>query len=234
MNQIFSFNQYERDAWIRNQALLIPEGSKVLDVGAGTCPYRQFFAHCEYQAHDFSQLPQELNRSRKSYGVIDYVSDILAIPVQDASIDVIICTEVLEHVPEPIKVLSEFARMLRSGGKLLLTAPLGAGLHQEPYHFYGGYTPHFYTTFLPDAGFANITVEANGGFFKFYGQESRRFSYKLRAGKFNLFERLLIWPFWLATLPWFQLVMPVLGHFLDRYDRQQDFTVGYFVKAERR
>lgn len=232
-NKIFSFNLFERDKWMKEQATLIPEGSRVLDVGAGTCPYRHLFAHCNYMTHDFSQLSQDQNRGQLSYGPIDYVSDILAIPVPDASIDVIICTEVLEHVPEPIKVMQEFARMLRTGGKLILTAPLGSGLHQEPYHYYGGYTPHFFTKFLAEAGFKDISVEANGGFFKFYGQESRRFSFKLLSCKTNDIKSLMLLPVWLITLPWFQFVLPILCYFLDNFDQQKDFTIGYFVAAER-
>ena len=66
---------------------------------------------------------------------MDYVCDITDIPVSDDSFDVIICTEVLEHVPEPIKVIKEFSRILRKNGKMFITAPLGCGIHQEPYIF---------------------------------------------------------------------------------------------------
>lgn len=233
LNRIFSFNQFERDNWMKEQAALIPKGLRVLDVGAGTCPYRRFLVHCDYKTHDFSQLNQDHNRGRLSYGTIDYVSDIISIPVPDASFDVIICTEVLEHVPEPIKAIHEFARILRPGGILLLTAPLGSGLHQEPYQYYGGYTPYFYYRFVAEAGFTNISVEANGGFFKFYGQESRRFSYKLISCKYGIIRSILFFSFCFITLPLFQLLIPILCYVIDKYDRQKDFTVGYFVKAKR-
>lgn len=234
LKKIFQFNQFERDKWMKEQSIFIPDGSRVLDVGAGACPYRQFFSHCDYMTHDFKQLKEDCNFSQFRYGSIDYVSDIISIPVTDASFDVIICTEVLEHVPEPIKAINEFKRILRSGGTLLITAPLGSGLHQEPYHYYGGYTPHFYNKFLLEAGFENISVQANGGFFKCYGQESRRFSYKLLSWKSTDMEKMLLLFIWFVTLPWFQIVMPILCYFIDKYDRQKDFTVGYFVRAERR
>src|SRR5258708_19124467 len=72
---------------------------------------------------------------------MDVVSEAHAIPVCDASFDAIVCTEVLEHVPEPIAVVREFGRIVAPGGRLILTAPLGSGIHQEPYHFYGGVNP---------------------------------------------------------------------------------------------
>jgi ubiquinone/menaquinone biosynthesis C-methylase UbiE len=98
-----------------------------------------------------------------SYGQIDYVSDIASIPVPAASFDCLFCAEVLEHVPEPISAIKEFNRILKLGGYLFLSAPLGADLHQQPYHYYGGFTPHFYRKFLPEYGFEILKIEPNGG-----------------------------------------------------------------------
>jgi len=109
----------------------------VLDVGAGSCPYRGLFAHCEYRAQDLAPLRGDQLR-HGAYGQLDYVSDLAAIPVPDGSFGAVLCTEVLEHHPEPITVVKELARILEPGGKLILTAPLGSGIHQEPYHYYGG------------------------------------------------------------------------------------------------
>lgn len=231
LRRVYAFNQYERDRWVAMQAAQIPAGSRVLDVGAGSCPYRDLFAHCQYEAHDFAQLEPDQLLGRKGYGRIDYVSDILSIPVPDASFDVILCTEVLEHVPEPIRVVHEFARILKPGGRLFLTAPLGSGLHQEPYHFYGGYTPYWYRKFLVEAGFGNITIEPNGGFFKHYGQESLRFAMLLAP--WRGWGQLVCFPIWLLSLPWFSLICPFLGHILDRLDGDRAFTVGYHVTAVR-
>ncbi len=234
--QIFAFNQTERDLWVATQAASVPAGSRVLDVGAGSCPYRSLFQHCEYRSHDFARLPPEELTGGAGYGRIDYVSDILAIPIPDSSFDVLLCTEVLEHVPEPIPAVREFARILRPGGRLLLTTPLGSGLHQEPYHFYGGFTPYWFDKNLREAGFGNLSVAANGGFFKHYGQESQRFSVFLdprRCQSSGILRRGLLAFLWLATLPWFRVIMPLLCNLLDRLDEHRGFTVGYHVTAER-
>lgn len=231
LHRVYAFNQYERDRWVAGQAVKIPTGSRVLDVGAGSAPYRSLFAHCNYKTHDFVRLQPDQLSDRKGYGPIDYVSDILAIPVPAASFDVILCTEVLEHVPLPIQVLEEFARILKPGGRLLLTAPLGSGLHQEPYHFYGGYTPYWYEKFLKEAGFESITIEPNGGFYKFYGQESQRFASLLAPWRG---EGQWAWlPFWLLAIPWFAFICPLLGYALDRLDGDKAFTVGYHLTAIR-
>ena len=231
LRRVYRFNQYERDFWVKSQAIKIPKDSRVLDVGAGSAPYRNLFNHCEYKTHDFGKLGSEQLLDKKGYGDIDYVGDILSIPVSDASFDVILCTEVLEHVPRPIEVVHELARIIKPGGKLILTAPLGSGLHQEPFHFYGGYTPYWYKKFLPEAGFENITVESSGGFFKHYGQESVRFV--LLSAPWRGKKNLAWFPLWIFIAPLLALLVPPLVYMLDYLDGDRAFTVEYHVTAVR-
>ena len=138
-SELFAYNVVRRDRWIAQQALKLPAGTKVLDVGAGSCPYRHLFSHCEYRAQDLRPLQGEQLRYG-SYGHIDYVSDLASIPVPGESFGAVLCIEVLEHHPESIKVVHELARILQPGGTLILTAPLGSASHQEPYH-HGGVHP---------------------------------------------------------------------------------------------
>lgn len=230
---VYAYNQVLRDRWVRQQAAALPAGSQVLDVGAGSCPYRKDFAHCEYRTQDFTALKSEQLRYG-NYGTIDYVCDASAIPVAEGSFDAVLCTEVLEHVPYPQQVVAEFARILRPGGRLLLTAPLGSGLHQEPYHFYGGFTPFWYRKFLAEAGFEDIVIEPNGNFFALFSQEAIRFMRLSWPLKFP-FPLALFWlPFWLLLFPLFAVLLPPVAMWLDRYDSEQRFTVGYHVLAIRK
>lgn len=103
--------------------------------------------------------------TNNQYGNIDYECDISEIPVEDGSFDVIICTEVLEHIPHPIEAIIEMARILKSDGRLFLTAPFACGLHQLPYHYYTGFTPMWYEKFLEENGLEVIEIQPNGGFF---------------------------------------------------------------------
>ena len=140
LKRTLNFNQINRDEWVASKAKELPEGSTVLDAGAGSCRYRDLFKHCYYVTQDFCSYEGPSMR----YGKIDYVCDITEIPVDDNSFDAILCTEVLEHVTEPIKAIQEFARILKPRGRLFLTAPLGSGIHMPPYHFYGGFSPYWY------------------------------------------------------------------------------------------
>src|SRR5260221_1193881 len=174
---LVTFNHRNRDAWVAGIAQRLAPGTRILDVGAGECRYRSLFAHCQYQAQDFAQYKgtaKGLLKQNWSYEKLDFWCDATSIPTPDGSFDAVLCTEVLEHVPEPIKVLQEIGRILRSGGTAFISAPLGSGLHQQPYHYYGGYTPYFYRKFLTEFGFTTITVEPNGGFFRLLLQEINR------------------------------------------------------------
>ena len=174
LGEILDFNQRSRDRWVADKAATVPSGLRVLDIGAGTCPYRSMFSHCAYKAHDFKKYTGEKLGGTTQYGNIDYVSEIESIPVEDASFDLILCTEVLEHVPEPSLALQEMARILRPGGRIFLTAPLGSGLHQLPYHYYGGFSPEWYRYWAARTGLSVVEIVPNGGFFKLLAQECAR------------------------------------------------------------
>ncbi len=228
LRKIFAFGDYERDQWVAKEAKQVPKGSRVLDVGAGNCRYRLLFSHCIYKTHDFAKLSEELTGG---YGKLDYISDICSIPVEDKSFDVILCTEVLEHVPEPIRAIQEMSRILKLNGTLLLTAPQRSGLHQGPYHFYGGYTPFWYRFFLTKYNLKIISLEANGGFFKHYSEETQRFVSILFSYNGSIKCRKVLFFLFFVLFKLSALLMCVACYFLDSLDTKKDFAVGYHLKA---
>ena len=89
--------------------------------------------------------------------------------------------------------------------------------------------------FLGAAGFKDISIEPNEGSLRFFGQEALRFVLTTNPFKMELpFAIRFIWfPVWMVLLPLLGVVVPILCKFLDRFDRERRFTVGYHVTARR-
>jgi SAM-dependent methyltransferase len=225
---VYSANQKARDAWVNEKARRIAAGSKVLDVGAGPSPYRDLFNLCEFKTHDFMQYDGYMSGDEGKYASIDYVSDITAIPVPDGSFDVILCTEVLEHVPDPSAALKEMARIVRPGGTLLITAPLGSGLHQRPFHFYGGVTPDWYCHFASRYALDVAEISANGGLYKLLAELCTVLAAHIddHANAHGKYKEVI------SVL--FGAVLPRYLTDLDRRVKFEQYTIGYHVELTKR
>jgi SAM-dependent methyltransferase len=127
-------------------------GARLADVGAGDAPYRELFGHVDYVTTDWEQSPHEGVQSLDIFASAD------SIPVDDAAFDAVLCTQVLEHVPDPLAVVRELRRILRPSGRLYLTAPLTWELHELPYDFYR-YTSEGLRHLLEQAGFTPVAIE---------------------------------------------------------------------------
>lgn len=236
LERIFAYNRKRRDKWIIKQANNISNGSKVLDIGAGSCPHRKLFSHCEYFSQDFAQLSDNQIQNQLGYGKIDFVSDILNIPVPDKSFDIILCTEVIEHIPDPISAIKEISRILKPEGTLLITAPLQSGLHQEPYHFYGGYTKYWYLKFLNENDFYDINIEANGSLHTTYfalGLTIIKSFLEVMVDDKNLFRKLIAIISLIIFSPILLILNPIFCFFWENIYQQKGFTAGYHVLAKK-
>lgn len=132
--------------FVNQAAQSLPPNASVLDAGAGDNPYKHLFKHVHYDATDFWKV-------EKDYGEATYICDLAAIPIVKNRYDAVLLTQVLEHMPEPLRVLAELHRVLRPGGKLWLSAPLFFPEHEVPFDFYR-YTQYGFTYLLEKAGFS--------------------------------------------------------------------------------
>jgi 2-polyprenyl-3-methyl-5-hydroxy-6-metoxy-1,4-benzoquinol methylase len=125
---------------------------------------------------------------------IDIVSDIINIPEPGQSFDAILCTEVIEHIPDPAKVFPEFARLLKPGGVLIITAPFSSLTHFAPYYYSTGFSSYFYEKHLADNDFEIGELIKNGNYFQYLAQEASRIPHiaeKYTDVKLNFFHRMI-------------------------------------------
>lgn len=165
-NTLFSFNWHNVrhiNTFYRKIHDILPETNLVVaDIGSGKSPYYTYFSpKCrEYIAVDMEDtLPtDEIRQIRQILGTAENI------PLDDNSVDVIICNQVLEHVIDPIKSVQEIYRVLRPSGLFFGSVPHISPIHLEPYDF-RRYTALGMIQLLDQADFERIHVEGNGGVF---------------------------------------------------------------------
>jgi len=172
-------NLIEREKWIEKVLSDIPAGKTILDAGAGELRYKKFCFHLKYTSQDFGQYngknsDEGLQIGKWDNSQLDIVSDIVNIPVPNESYDAIMCIEVLEHIPAPIKAIKEFNRILKKNGQLIITAPFCSLTHFAPYYFANGYSKYWYEQILKENGFEIESIDFNGNYFEYLAQEIKR------------------------------------------------------------
>jgi ubiquinone/menaquinone biosynthesis C-methylase UbiE len=198
MSQAGLSNLSNRIEWIEQKLLNIPNGLSILDAGAGELPYKKYCNHLNYTSQDFGQYDGKGDNLGAQTGTwdnskLDIVSDITNIPVDNSSFDVVLCSEVIEHVPNPLEALKELARVLKKDGLIILTAPFISATHFAPYHFCTGFSKYFYERHLTELGFEIIELTQNGNFFESVAQELQilnSFAIKYTNKGLNIFERI--------------------------------------------
>ena len=113
-------------AWERRRALLLGEaraGERVLDLGCGAGRFVAALRDAGADPVGVELADGALERARRNVPGADLRAMTDEIPLEDSSVDLVWCSEVLEHVPDTAGLLSEARRVLRTGGRLLVTTP---------------------------------------------------------------------------------------------------------------
>jgi SAM-dependent methyltransferase len=201
------YPRWANKQFIRKEAKKMMISSDVLDVGAGRAPYKQYFEEHNYMTQDIKDYE----------GNIDVISNIYNIPLMDKSQDFIICTQVMEHLNNPDEAFKEFNRLLRIGGKVLLTVPLMTGEHEKPNDYYR-YTQYALKELGERNGFKIMMIRAQGGLFI-----TIDFLLWEAVGKVtgDFIRYTLLLPF--------KMVTGVISFLLDELDKEKEFTMNYAV-----
>ena len=115
-------------AWKRRRALLLGEakaGERVLDLGCGAGRFLAALRDAGADPVGVELAEGALERARRNVpgAELHLLGPGGEIPLEDATVDLVWCSEVLEHVPDTAALVSEARRVLRTGGRLLITTP---------------------------------------------------------------------------------------------------------------
>ena len=160
----------------------------------------------------------------------DIVADAHALPFPDASYDVVICREVLEHVHQPEVVISELYRVLAPGGTLLLSTRFLFPIHESP-HDHFRFTRYSLTRLMKNFNSATITedttpAESIGCLLqRFAWQSDFRFSNKIAKFCLLVLAEIFIRSEW--------LVVKQYGNINHSVEVNSAFCNGYFVIAKK-
>lgn len=167
-NRKYSVNRYYLDQFFREMIPGFRQGARIVDIGghktkkAGQFDIASYPVQVDYVNIDPTTTP-------------DFLCDASSVPVDDQTYDGAILAEVLEHVRNPVAVLRESYRLLKSNGTILITAPFMFPIHGHPQD-YGRYTGQWYMDTLAEIGFSNIEVRRHGSMYSVLANQCKLWS----------------------------------------------------------
>jgi len=132
----------------------------LLDFGCGQKPYKSLFNVDKYIGIDYDNPGHDHKNEN-----IDVLYDGKNIPFDNEYFDSVLCSEVFEHLFDIEHALQEIHRVLKKGGKLLVTCPFVWNEHEIP-HDYARYTVFALNHLFAKYGFNVISVKKGGNFIK--------------------------------------------------------------------
>ena len=167
--------------WVESEiieASSVTVTKRVLDVGAGLSPHKSHLVRngFEYVSHDFNSYVPD-NKSNPGlqdeswvYPNHDYNCDILEIPVEK-NFSLVLCTEVLEHVPDPVAALRKISELCAINGYIIITCPFLSLMHQAPYWFSSGLSPFWIKHWSRELNLEVVKLEVAGDYVDLMIQE---------------------------------------------------------------
>ena len=176
-------NETARIAFVNSKLSFILKsnpGVTILDLGAGLSPFKELIVDQggKYVSQDFSlYIPNKnefgLQNSEWSYPEHDYTCDILEFDPK-IQFDNLICTEVLEHVEDPITVLRKISELVRPNGKIIITVPMLSLVHQAPHYYSSGLSIFWFEKWAPRVGLQIDELVISGDYADMLDQEISR------------------------------------------------------------
>jgi SAM-dependent methyltransferase len=142
--------------WLQAQAAELAGSSplRVLDVGCGVKPYYPYFATVASAYVGVDVVP---NPAAELLGPVE------ALPVEEASFDVVLCTQVLEHCDEPAQAVRELRRVTAPGGRVLCSTHGVQVYHPSPVDYWRWTHEGLRRVFEQNADWSSLTIDPGAG-----------------------------------------------------------------------
>ena len=220
---------------------LVPHARGVLlDVGTSERPYGELFDGRVERYIGLDYPPALLDKQPALWSIldracrsVDVFGDGNRLPFAEASVDTVLSTEVLEHLPEPRVAVREMARVLRPGGRLLLTVPFLQPLHELPSDYYR-YTPSALEDMVVEAGLQPESIVPRGNFASAIGALCAQFLLRTLGAKELQSDGSVIPSGWRNVLlsPIYAFVQ-LAGHLASKVSGDTAVALGYRVVARK-
>jgi len=192
---------------------------RLIDVGSGRSPFIGKFC---FEIKILVDIEKR--------GSVDMLSDVQALAIKDNHADLVLLTEVLEHVPDENKALKEISRILSLGGWFILSVPFLFGIHESV--DYRRWTAQGIQKLLEDHGFKIIDFQTRGGFFSTVLCIWRNMPRELLGGNFRSAMAKILSP--LIALNFILcLILTPLAILLDQLDKKKLSSTGYIVLCQK-
>jgi|SRR6185312_482324 len=190
---------------------------KTLDIGSGGSSYQRFFPN---------RLTVDIDPARKP----EVVADAASMPFKDEEFEVVLCTEMLEHVKDPLQVEREIRRVTKAGGMLILSTRFVFPLHDTP-HDYWRFTKYGLREIFKEWNIIELKSETKN--FSAIGALLQRISFQseLKLNKISKFLILsLAWIFdhlnWLTKIEY--------GDIKHKKKEENIMPTGYYIVCIRK
>ncbi|MFP5042847.1 class I SAM-dependent methyltransferase [Parasediminibacterium sp. JCM 36343] len=193
----------------------------LIDIGCGNKPYASIIKGLT-DSHIGCDIVQS------SANNADFLCPADNLCFEEGQFDTVFCTQVLEHVADHRKVVSESFRVLKRGGHAIFSMPFSWELHEEPYDFFR-FSKYGLIVLFEQAGFEIIEIKANGGKWAAVFQLFLNTLYSTR--RYNTFRSRII------KLIFVHLKVEILYNnfavWLDKKYTDDLFTLNYVVVAKK-
>lgn len=139
--------------FLKRESSNINGNNIILDFGCGEKPYEALFGGKNYVGVDVKSSGH--NNEKKK---VDYYYNGVNLPFENEFFDIVLSTEVFEHVPDIMAILKEINRVTKPNGKIIISVPMVMHSHEEPYDFMR-YTKYGLGLLLKKSGFCVDKIE---------------------------------------------------------------------------